>query len=678
LDQPAEQRIERLAQDAFTAACEEVLAKRAEEEQQTLAEASRARNSATYPNALVILAAQRAQDVILRAIDAYLDVFTGCKVPAVQEAERFFETSAKRIAAGADPWVRGQLDLYRARTKRQVSDPGGYLMRSVNRAVSSALKKGILKLRQQRIKAELAQTRPISAPRGRSEDAAGLTAFQPKDYRGAPLSDFWESLRQGFMQLRVECAIDPPLKPAGRLTAIWTAQPPPRNWRLNYSIGKDDAGVAKRFEWAAQSGAARLGCSEEGHAALSFWLERVLLDAPASHIRIITRTDDAGLDELYSREIRDICGLSAEYCRKCAADETRPQPTESKGEATKSVTTPAKAIAEGAMELLSSWQQIRDTFLEGATAYPDFEARWDSSQWKFWDKPVGKTLKAANSAAERLFIETARLAVARLGKAREDQPCWHTLLDLMRDQKRGSRLSSPRGWVASDGRWRIRKVFAESADFCADRAATIESKLAAACAAEDGLLKAANQDHTDAVENQKGQIRTALKEAWRQRDPVQRVEDALRPMVPGVGQLRGRPFWLQVWAYLRRPGAYGMKKSEFMNLAPEDIYALLVGGGVDALPEGESGTEPRRPGWGGRAPEGLDIDTESLRKDWIGDTSLKAFARFGRISEDTLQRVLKTGKATQKTLDAIRKAGKVKSLQLNVKRLLKNPPQKPQ
>jgi hypothetical protein len=177
LDQSAEQPIEKLAKDAFAAACEEVPAKRAEEEQQTLAEASRTGNIATYPNALVILAGQRVQDMILAGIDAYLGVFTGCEVPAVHGAERFFETSAQQIVGGADPWVRGQLDLYKTRTKRQVSDPGGSLIRSVNRAMSSALKKGILKLRQQRIKAELAQTRPIAAPGSRSEGAAGLTAF---------------------------------------------------------------------------------------------------------------------------------------------------------------------------------------------------------------------------------------------------------------------------------------------------------------------------------------------------------------------------------------------------------------------------------------------------------------------------------------------------------------------
>jgi hypothetical protein len=190
-------------------------------------------------------------------------------------------------------------------------------------------------------------------------------------------------------------------------------------------------------------------------------------------------------------------------------------------------------------------------------------------------------------------------------------------------------------------------------------------------------LQAASSAHADAVENQKDQIRAALKQAGRQREPVQRIEDTLRPMVPGAGNLRGRPFWLQLWAHLRKPSVYGMQKPEFMDLAPEDIFALLLSTGADALPEDGAGTDPR-PARGGRRTKKLNVDTESLRNDWIGDTSLKAFARFGSISEDTLQRVLKTGKATEKTLNAITRAGRVKHLKLNVQSLTKNSPQKPQ
>jgi hypothetical protein len=157
LDQSAEQSIEQLAKDAFAAACEEVPAKRAEEEHQTLAEASRTGNAAAYPHALVILAGQRVRDTLLAGVDAYLGVFARCEVPAAHGAEKFFETSAQQMAGGAHSWVRGLLDLYRARTRRQVTDPGEYINREVQRAKNSALRKAELWLREQRIKAKTPQ-----------------------------------------------------------------------------------------------------------------------------------------------------------------------------------------------------------------------------------------------------------------------------------------------------------------------------------------------------------------------------------------------------------------------------------------------------------------------------------------------------------------------------------------
>lgn len=135
--------------------------------------------------------------------------------------------------------------------------------------------------------------------------------------------NFWESLRQGFTQLRVDCAIDPPLNPAGRLTAIWTAERE-KNWRLNYHGGKDGNGVIRRFGWAAESAAARLGLNRTEDEAVSHWLDRIKTAAPESHIRRINTVKGIGQpEETYSVEILDICGLSADFCRKCQAEEIR-------------------------------------------------------------------------------------------------------------------------------------------------------------------------------------------------------------------------------------------------------------------------------------------------------------------------------------------------------------------
>jgi hypothetical protein len=136
------------------------------------------------------------------------------------------------------------------------------------------------------------------------------------------ITNFWESLRLGFTQLRADCAIDPPLKLAGRLIAGWTSLPEPARWHLEHWNKTDGNGVTQRFKWHAQSAAARRGFAGSGDDAVSFWLDQIRRDAPESHIRRL-HIEGEGSAQLYSFELLDICGLSADYCRKCEADETR-------------------------------------------------------------------------------------------------------------------------------------------------------------------------------------------------------------------------------------------------------------------------------------------------------------------------------------------------------------------
>jgi hypothetical protein len=136
----------------------------------------------------------------------------------------------------------------------------------------------------------------------------------------------WESLRLEFKQLRVDCAIDPPIATAGRLTAIWTAQPTSeqRRWRLNYWNAKDGSGIKERFKSRAKYAAAKRGFSGSGDDAVFYWLDQIKAYAPKAYIGVTTLRDGAdGVDEVYSIEILDICGLSADYCWECEADEIR-------------------------------------------------------------------------------------------------------------------------------------------------------------------------------------------------------------------------------------------------------------------------------------------------------------------------------------------------------------------
>jgi hypothetical protein len=158
----------------------------------------------------------------------------------------------------------------------------------------------------------------IEAPGQAVANPVQVGAPAPPAIGGQASLSFWESLRRGFMQLRDECAINPPLNPAGQLSAIWESQPEPGRWRLNYRSGNDGLGVAKRFQWHAQSASARLGFTGEGDAAVAHWLDQIKGDAPRAHVRRLV-----GGGSLESVELLDICGLSADYCRKCGGDETR-------------------------------------------------------------------------------------------------------------------------------------------------------------------------------------------------------------------------------------------------------------------------------------------------------------------------------------------------------------------
>lgn len=84
----------------------------------------------------------------------------------------------------------------------------------------------------------------------------------------------WESLRLDFLQLRTECAIDPPIATAGRLTAVWTVQPEPERgrWRLNYWNAKDGLGLTERFKSRAKYAAARRSFTGSGDEAVFFGL----------------------------------------------------------------------------------------------------------------------------------------------------------------------------------------------------------------------------------------------------------------------------------------------------------------------------------------------------------------------------------------------------------------------
>jgi hypothetical protein len=134
---------------------------------------------------------------------------------------------------------------------------------------------------------------------------------------------FWESLRLDFMRLREECVINPPLLKGLQMRAISTAAPEGANWSFNCQNGPDGTGVARKFRWYAESAAVRLGFHGDSEACFYHWLEALKNNAPESHLR---RSGGGPKDEWEMIEMLDVCGLSADHCRKCEAEETRVAP----------------------------------------------------------------------------------------------------------------------------------------------------------------------------------------------------------------------------------------------------------------------------------------------------------------------------------------------------------------
>jgi hypothetical protein len=73
LDRPSHRAITKLAKDAFEIAVADVPEQLAERERQELAAASRTGNIGTYPDVLVRLAGERAPEMFLAGVNAYLD-----------------------------------------------------------------------------------------------------------------------------------------------------------------------------------------------------------------------------------------------------------------------------------------------------------------------------------------------------------------------------------------------------------------------------------------------------------------------------------------------------------------------------------------------------------------------------------------------------------------------------
>jgi hypothetical protein len=165
---PARSEIKKSAEDAFAVTSEDILKEYAEKKSHSLHQLRPTHNRGGYLPALTKWGEERLRKMVLAYADAYAEAFALCRVPSDELAEKDVETAAQQITAGTISGIRGELDLLEERTGMPVNDSVGHLNRQLQAAMKSAVKKGVLRLRQQRIKSRYAES-----PSQRVDDTAG-------------------------------------------------------------------------------------------------------------------------------------------------------------------------------------------------------------------------------------------------------------------------------------------------------------------------------------------------------------------------------------------------------------------------------------------------------------------------------------------------------------------------
>jgi hypothetical protein len=173
-------KIEKFANDAFEIDRDRIIEKYAEKKNRVLNEATRTGNRGAYLPALVEWAAERERELALARADAWMSAFRLFGEPSDARAEEALKTSARLSAAGSISALRGELRLRAARLRTAEEGQGIPWHLQIERASHSAVKEGLLRLRQQRLPASPAVTVPSTTAAPRPTYAARTTDDKSK------------------------------------------------------------------------------------------------------------------------------------------------------------------------------------------------------------------------------------------------------------------------------------------------------------------------------------------------------------------------------------------------------------------------------------------------------------------------------------------------------------------
>jgi hypothetical protein len=327
---PSRFEIEQFANEKYQADVERRLTEYARKQAQALAQARSRGNVGGYLPALIECKQEALRAEIFAFAHALVEAGTIYAAPLPVWAEETLERRAAEMAGATGSALRGELEL-RAKRIRSPQSNTGAVNRAIESAMKSAVRKGRLRLKTQRIQAERSLgNAPASGlesgtkpPAPSSMGGGSIQAI----VTGAMSDDFWRNLKTSFFQLRREWPLISPhrlywtaglsdkmedpdgINSPGALVAIRMA---PTEWMLTHHEGQiAPAGYTRRFEWLAEHAAARLGFIGTGRAAVSFWVQRIASEVPEALKPVSKGSDQAHLP--------DVCYWSAHYCDRCSA-----------------------------------------------------------------------------------------------------------------------------------------------------------------------------------------------------------------------------------------------------------------------------------------------------------------------------------------------------------------------
>jgi hypothetical protein len=144
----------KFAKDAFSVARDRILEAYAEKLSQALQQVGLSGNRGGYIPALTKCAGERLREEILALADAWVEEFTLRKTPCSPQANKDLAQTARQMAAGAISALRGQLDLTSKRIGIPLNEATGHINREIEKCMSSAVKEGVLRIKQQRLVAQ--------------------------------------------------------------------------------------------------------------------------------------------------------------------------------------------------------------------------------------------------------------------------------------------------------------------------------------------------------------------------------------------------------------------------------------------------------------------------------------------------------------------------------------------